>query len=47
MGLPPSLSGLSHATKMQSLLTLVTRAFLGSLGTPGGEDQGNVSFQPE
>lgn len=46
MGLPPSLSGLSHATKMQSLLTLVTRAFLGSLGTPGDEDQGNVSFQP-
>lgn len=39
MGLPPSLSGLSHATNMQSLLTLVTRAFFGSLGTPGDEDR--------
>lgn len=44
MGLPPSLSGLSHATNMQSLLTLVTRAFLGSLGTSGDEVQGNISF---
>lgn len=44
MGLPPSLSGLSHATYMQSLLTLVTRAFFGSLGTPGGENKGNASF---
>lgn len=33
IGLPPSLSGLSQATKMQSLLTLVIRAFFGSLGT--------------
>lgn len=39
MGLPPSLSGLSHATNMQSLLTLVTRAFFGSLGTSGDEDR--------
>lgn len=44
MGLPPSLSGLSHATNMQSLLTLVTRAFFGSLGTSGDKDKTNVCF---
>lgn len=40
IGLPPSLSGLSQATKMQSLLTLVTRAFFGSLGTSRKTDKG-------
>lgn len=44
MGLPPSLSGLSQATNMQSLLTFVTRAFFGSLGTSGDENKGQVSF---